>query len=214
MLNYDELLENYLTSRIDAEPPFLTEVYRHTHLHHLYPRMCSGHYQGRLLKMIAAMVNPDRVLEIGTFTGYATLSLAEGINPDAVIDTIEIDDEKEAELLSRFADSPYAGRIRLHIGDALDIVGKLEGPYGLVYIDGNKRQYQDYLESVVGLVPKGGFILVDNTLWDMKVLETVAVSDAQTKAVAEFNDRLASDTRFEKIILPVRDGLTIIRKIV
>lgn len=213
MLNRDEELEQYILDHIDPEPADLHDVYRHTHLHHLYPRMCSGHYQGRLLKMLVAMVNPARVLELGTFTGYSTLAIAEGLAADATIDTVEIDAEKEAELNARFASSPYAGRIHLHIGDALHVVSTLDGPYGLVFIDANKRHYADYLEAVLPKVPVGGFILADNTLWDMKVVGGEVPHDAQTAAIASFNDALAADTRLEKVILPVRDGLTIMRRV-
>ena len=215
MLNPSESLEEYLTAHIDPEPAELYAVYRHTHLHRLYPRMCSGHYQGRLLKMLTTMIRPSRVLELGTFTGYSTLAIAEGLGPDAVIDTVEIDEEKEAELTARFDASAYAGHIRLHIGDALDVIATLDGPWDLVFIDANKRHYRDYLEAVLPKVPVGGFILADNTLWDMKVVGTDprTLNDAQTRAIADFNDALAADTRLEKVILPVRDGLTIMRRV-
>ena len=213
MLIHEPDLEKYLVAHTDSEPPELQRLYRRTHIRHLYPRMCSGHYQGRLLKMLTAMVAPRRVLEIGTFTGYSALSIAEGLPDDAVVDTIEIDFEKEDELRETFAASPWGSRVRLHIGDALEVMKSLEGPYGLVFIDGNKRHYREYLEAVIDLVPCGGFILVDNTLWDMKIVGDSVASDPQSKAIAEFNDKLVSDSRFEKIILPVRDGLTIIRRI-
>lgn len=216
MLNLNETLEEYLAAHIDPEPAELHALYRHTHLHHLYPRMCSGHYQGRLLKMLTAMARPSRVLELGTFTGYSTLAIAEGLSPDATIDTVEIDDEKGPELTGRFASSPYAGRIRLHLGDALDVISSLDGPWDLVFIDANKRHYLDYLEAVLPKVPVGGFILADNTLWDMKVINSVPDehTDAQTHAIAVFNDAVAADTRLEKVILPVRDGLTIMRRVI
>ncbi len=213
MLNHDEALEQYILDHIDPEPADLHALYRYTHLHHLYPRMCSGHYQGRLLKMLTAMVRPSRVLELGTFTGYSTLAIAEGLGPEATIDTVEIDAEKESELTARFAASPYAGRIRLHIGDALRVLDGLEGPYELVFIDANKRHYAEYLEAVLPKVPVGSFILADNTLWDMKVVGEDVPHDAQTAAIAAFNDALAADTRLEKVILPVRDGLTIMRRV-
>lgn len=212
MLTYDEILENYILEHIDSEPEQLHRLYRHTHLHHLYPRMCSGHYQGRLLKMFTAMIKPRRVLELGTFTGYSALSIAEGLDAEATIDTIEIDEEKRDELLATFAQSPYGRQIKLHIGDALEIVPKLQGPYDLVFIDANKRYYNQYLEAVLPLVPIGAFIMADNTLWDMKIVGDEK-KDAQTEAIAEFNDALAKDNRFEKIIVPVRDGLTIMRRV-
>lgn len=213
MLNHDNILEEYLAAHTDAEPAELAALYRRTHIMHLYPRMCSGHYQGRLLKMLTAMVNPSRVLEIGTYTGYSALSIAEGLSDGAIVDTIEIDDEKESELRETFGHSVYRDRLRLHIGDALDVIKTLTGPYQLVFIDGNKRQYTRYLEAVLPLVPEGGFIIADNTLWDNKVVGDNCATDAQTAAIIEFNDALAADTRFEKIILPVRDGLTIMRRV-
>lgn len=213
MLNYDEILEEYILSHIDCEPTDLHELYRYTHLHCLYPRMCSGHYQGRLLKMLTAMVRPHRVLELGTFTGYSTLSIAEGLGGDATIDTLEIDEEKQELLLDIFGKSPYAGRINLHIGDALQIIPTLKGQYDMVFIDANKRHYRQYLEAVLPLVPVGGFILADNTLWDMKVTDANEMRDSQTAAIADFNDAVATDPRFDKIILPVRDGLTILRRV-
>lgn len=213
MFNPDSELEEYILSHIDEEPPALHELYRYTNMHHLYPRMCSGHYQGRLLKMLTAMINPGKVLELGTFTGYSTLSIAEGLTKSATIDTVEIDDEKEEELRLRFSDSPYSRQINLYIGDALKIIEELDGPWDMVYIDANKRQYSDYLEAVVKKVPVGRFILVDNTLWDMKVVTNELLHDSQTKAIATFNDALVNDKRFEKVILPIRDGLTLIRRI-
>lgn len=213
MLTRDEALEEYIRGHIDAEPAELYALYRHTHLHHLYPRMCSGHYQGRLLKMLTAMVAPRRVLEIGTYTGYATLSMAEALAPDAVIDTVEIDDEKRAELEARFATAPGRCAINLFVGDAETVVPTLSGPYDLVFIDANKRRYRQYLEAVYGLLRPGGFVLVDNTLWDMKILGDGEGRDAQTRAIAGFNDAVAADVRFSKVILPVRDGLTILRKL-
>lgn len=211
-------LDDYIASHIDAEPALLHDVYRSTHLHHLYPRMCSGHVQGRVLKMITTMVAPRRVLELGTFTGYATLAIAEGLAGGAVIDTVEIDDEKEAELSARFAASPFADKIHLTIGDALGAIPRLAaaGDWDMVYIDANKRDYQAYFEAVLPHVRPGGFILADNTLWDGKVL-TVAepgeIRDAQTRAIALFNDAIAADNRVEKIILPLRDGLTVMRRV-
>ena len=213
MLNHNEALEEYINAHIDAEPADLKALYRHTYLHCLYPRMCSGHYQGRLLKMLTAMINPSKVLELGTFTGYSTLSIAEGLSDGAVIDTVEIDIEKEDELRERFASSPFADKIRLHIGDALEVIEKLEGSYQMVFMDANKRQYQDYLEAILRILPVGGFVLADNTLWDMKVIMDQAGADCKTDAIARFNDSLAADSRFEKVILPVRDGLTLIRRV-
>lgn len=205
--------DDYIAAHIDAEPPQLHALYRRTHLQHLYPRMCSGHVQGRVLKMLAAMIAPRRILELGTFTGYSTLCFAEGMPAGATIDTVEIDDQMEPELLQTFADSPRAADIRLHIGDALQVVPQLTGQWDMVFIDANKRLYREYLEMVIGRVPVGGFILADNTLWDGHLLNPDDMHDAQSRALAAFNDFVAADTRIEKVMLPVRDGLTIMRRI-
>lgn len=202
--------EEYISTHIDKEPDNLHALYRRTHLTHLYPRMCSGHVQGRLLKMLAAMIRPGRVLELGTFTGYSALCFAEGMGPDSELHTVEIDDESEEELTELFsADS----RIHLHIGDALEVVPRLGGEWDMVFIDANKRNYRDYFEMVIGRVPVGGFIIADNTLWDGHVLSAETCRDAQSRAIAEFNDAIAADERVEKVILPVRDGMTIMRRV-
>lgn len=213
MFGIDENTEFYIKEHIDREPAVLSALYRDTQLHQLYPRMCCDHYQGRLLKMLTSMINPARVLELGTFTGYSTLSIAEGLRKGAVVETIEIDDEKEDDLRQTFLTSGLGDRIKLHIGDALELIPQLEGPWQMVYIDANKRHYLQYFEAVLPKVPTGGFILADNTLWDMKVVDDKGIRDAQTAAVALFNDSIAADPRVEKVILPVRDGLTIMRKV-
>lgn len=211
----DAHLEDYIAAHIDPEPAELEALYRHTHIHHLYPRMCSGHVQGRLLHMLTAIIAPKRVLELGTFTGYSALCIAEALTGDATIDTIELDDEKEDELRATFASVPHGARIRLHIGDALQVIPMLDGGWDMVFIDANKRDYLRYLDLVYDRIPVGGVILADNTLWDMKVVghDPAGIRDAQTRAIAEFNDAVATDTRFEKVILPVRDGLTIMRRV-
>lgn len=208
-----EELEEYIAAHTDAEPEPLKRLYRRTHLRHLYPRMCSGHVQGRWLKMLVAMTRPQHILELGTFTGYSTLCLAEGMPEGCSIDTVEVNDEMEDELLQTFGESPCADRIRLHIGDALDIIPRLEGEWDLVFIDADKRRYRDYLEAVIDRVPRGGIILADNTLWSGHLLDTSTHHDAQTIAIAAFNDAVAADPRLEKVILPVRDGMTIMRRL-
>ena len=214
MVDISDSLDKYILSHIDPEPDDLHRIYRDTHIRHLYPRMCAGHYQGRLLKMITSMIKPTRVLELGTFTGYSTLSIAEGLPPTAVIDTIEIDDEKDDELRHTFESSQFGSRINLYIGDALQIIPTLGRRWEMVYIDADKRLYSDYLEAVLPHVTLGGFILADNTLWDLKVLDAKNSKDGgQTEALARFNDEVARDKRLEKVILPVRDGLTIMRRI-
>lgn len=206
-------LNEYISAHISAEPPLLAETYLHTQLHHLYPRMCSGHIQGRILKMLTAMIAPEKVLELGTFTGYSALCMAEGMPPRGVLHTVEIDDENEDELLERFSRSELPVKIELHIGDALHIVPQLEkeGPFDLVFIDANKRHYSEYFEMTVKMVRPGGFIIADNTLWDGKVAEENPDTDPQTRGIMAFNDLVARDPRVETAMIPLRDGLTILR---
>ena len=204
-------LDEYIESHIDREPAHLHDLYRRTHLTRLYARMCSGHVQGRLLAMLSKMISPERVLELGTFTGYSALCLAEGLADDGELHTVEIDDEAEDELLELFASAPGGQRITLHIGDALQTIETLGGEWDLVFIDANKRNYCDYYDLVFPNVRHGGYIIADNTLWDGKVVDPTA-HDAQTEGILSFNDMIASDDRVEKVILPIRDGMTIIRK--
>ena len=204
-------LDEYIESHIDREPAHLHELYRRTHLTRLYARMSSGHVQGRLLAMLSKMISPKRVLELGTFTGYSALCLAEGLSEDGELHTIEIDDEAEDELLELFASAPGGERITLHIGDALETIAKLDGEWDFVFIDANKRNYCEYYDLVFPRVKPGGYIIADNTLWDGKVVDPDA-HDAQTEGILAFNDSIASDNRVEKVILPLRDGMTIIRK--
>lgn len=208
-----EELEDYILSHIDKEGESLHKLDRETHLFHLRPRMCSGHLQGRLLKMIVRMIRPKNILELGTFTGYSALSMAEGMDGDGELHTVEIDDELEDFIREHLEKSPYADRIHLHIGDALEIVPQLGLTFDLVFIDADKRRYDDYYNMVFDHVAHGGFILADNTLWDGKVVDYGKKLDAQTAGILRFNDLVAADSRVEKVILPLRDGLTIIRKI-
>lgn len=203
--------EDYILEHISPEPPHLERLYRHTHLTCLYPRMCSGHLQGRLLAMLAAMIKPRRVLELGAFTGYSALCLAEPLGPGAELHTVEVDDEMADHLTELFATSPGGERITLHIGDALDIIPKLPGGWDLVYMDANKRDYCAYLDLVLPQLNPGAFIIADNTLWDDKVLDTSAHHDAQTIGLDEFNTRVAADPRLSVVILPLRDGLSLIQ---
>ena len=175
--------------------------------------MCSGHLQGRLLKMFVRMINPRQVLELGTFTGYSALCLAEGLLAnDAHVHTIEIDDELEDFIRLHFSRSPLAERITLHIGDACEVIPSIPGDFDLVFIDANKRHYIDYYRMVLPRVRRGGFIIADNTLWDGKVVDWGKKLDDQTRGILEFNDLVAADPEVEKVILPLRDGLTIIYK--
>ena len=203
-------LTDYIESHISAEPPHLQKLYRDTWLHRLYPRMCAGHVQGRLLKMLTAMIAPTRVLELGTFSGYSAMCIAEGMDQSGEVHTVEIDDEQADSLRELFATAPGA-RITLHIGDALAVVPSLPGGWDMVYIDANKRQYTEYFDMVLPLVRQGGFILADNTLWDGKV--ATGSHDPQTLGIERFNNAVARDPRVETAIIPIRDGLTLLRKL-
>ncbi|NLY23416.1 MAG: O-methyltransferase [Bacteroidales bacterium] len=207
------LLEEYILAHIDHEPELLREMQREAHVKLLHPTMVSGHLQGRLLKMLVQMIRPARVLEIGTYTGYSALSIAEGLEDDAALHTIEIDDEMEDMIRRYFSRSPSGKRITLHVGDAFEIIPRFGDAYfDMVFIDADKRDYWKLYETVLLKVRKGGFLLADNTLWHGKVLEETESNDWQTKGIIAFNDKLADDDRVEKVILPLRDGLTLIRK--
>ena len=209
----NEQLNDYILNHIDAEPEHLYRLERDTHLRLLYSRMCSGHLQGRLLKMLVRMAKPERILELGTFSGYSAQCLAEGLlSDDAQVHTIEIEDELEDFLRQHFADSPVGHRIHLHIGDASQILPQLNLMFDLVFIDANKRHYPQYYELVLPWLTPGGFIIADNTLWDGKVVEQHTKIDLQTEGILSFNQMVAADPRVEKVIIPVRDGLTIIYK--
>ncbi len=206
-------LEDYILQHLDAEPDYLAAVNRRTHLQILNPRMLSGHLQGRVLAMLSKMIQPELILEIGTFTGYSALCLAEGLSAKGKLHTIECDDELEDFIRQSFEESPYNEQIELHIGDAKGKIYELRGEFDLVFIDGDKREYQTYFDAVFPKLRQGGFILIDNTLWNDKVLhEETDKRDKQTVAIMAFNDNIAKDVRIEKLILPLRDGLTLIRK--
>ena len=209
--NPDIDLDSYILGHIDPEPRNLMELGRDVHLRLLYPRMCSGHLQGRLLKMLTAMIRPDRALEIGTYAGYSAICIAEGLPAGAHLDTVEIDDEIEDFIRRQFAVSGLADRITLHIGDIADVAPRLSPPYDMVYMDANKRTYLPTFRLILPMVRRGGFIIADNTLWDGKVTDPEAHHDPQTLGICEFNDFIASEPALEKVILPLRDGLTLIR---
>lgn len=205
-------LDEYILHHIDAESDYLQRLYRDAWVHLMNPRMSSGHLQGRLLKMIVEMVHPHRILEIGTFAGYSALCMAEGLTDDDRLYTFEIDDELEDFTRRWIEGSPVGHRVEFIIGDALQLVPTLGVKFDFVFIDGDKRQYLDYYEMVLEHTVPKAFILADNTLWDGHVVEDAYLRDNQTKAIRQFNDFVASDSRVEKVILPLRDGLTIIRK--
>ncbi len=205
-------LEEYILHHIDAEGEYLHQLWRDTQLRLSYGQMASGHLQGRLLKMLVQMIRPKMLLEIGTFSGYSALSMAEGLTEDAELHTFEIFDEQEDFIRHWFEGSPFSSHLHLHIGDALQLVPQMNVQWDMVFIDADKRQYVDYYQMVLPLVKPGGFILADNALWYGHVLEEhPRESDLQTRGVQAFNDLVASDSRVEKVILPLRDGLTLIR---
>ena len=205
-------LDDYILAHIDQESDYLHRLWRATQLHLLYGRMASGHLQGRLLKMLVGMIRPKLVLEIGTYSGYSGLCIAEGLPEDGHLHTVEINDEQEDFTLPWFQNSPWADKITMHIGDALEVVPKLGLQFDMAFVDGDKRKYVEYYEMVMAHLNEGGYILADNTLWDGHVVEEQA-HDAQTEGIRVFNDHVAADERVEKVILPLRDGLTIIRKV-
>ena len=209
----EEKIEEYILSHIDNEPELLKRMTRDAHVKLLRPRMISGNVQGRLLKMLTSMLKPQNVLEIGTFTGYSALCIAEGAPDNSQIVTIEIDDEIESFIRKYLHESEYGHKIDLKIGDALELMHSYENNYfDLIFIDGNKRDYCAYYDIAFDKLQKGGFIIVDNTLWSGKVIDDKYQKDSQTKGVIEFNNRIKEDTRIDKVILPIRDGLTIIQK--
>lgn len=200
--------EDYIAAHISAEPAELKKLYRYTHMHRLYPRMCTDHIQGRLLVMLTRMIRPARVLELGTFTGYSTLCFAEGLPEGGHIDTVEADPEYQEELQELFDGKP----ITLHTGDAEAVMpGLLQTvDYDLVFVDADKRRYPEYYAILRRHLRSGAYILADNTLWDDKILNA-GDHDPQTEGIRRFNDIVAADAGVEKIILPIRDGLTLIR---
>ena len=211
-------LEEYISNHSTPENDILASITRETHLHVLNPHMLSGHVQGRVLSMISFMLCPRRILELGTFTGYSALCLAEGLAEGGKVVTIEHNDELEDTIRRNFAKSPLSDRIELIIGDAKEILSNVQCPisnvqYDLVFMDADKREYCAYLDLIYPLVPVGGFILADNTLWDGHIIDPAYDKDKQTLGLRAFNDKVAADERFEQVILPLRDGLTIIRKV-
>ena len=206
-------LEEYICAHSTPENAILESITRETNLHVLNPHMLSGHVQGRVLSMLSHMIKPKRILELGTFTGYSALCLAEGLEDGGKLVTIEHNDELEEMIRRNLSRSSFADRIELRIGDCILEIGDLEGPFDLVFIDADKREYCAYLEAVYPLVPVGGFILADNTLWDGHIVDPAYDKDKQTQGLRAFNDMLCEDDRFEQVILPLRDGLTLIRKI-
>ena len=211
-------LDEYISIHSTPENAVLESITRDTHVHVLNPHMLSGHVQGRVLSMMSHMIRPKRILELGTFTGYSALCLAEGLAEGGRLVTIEHNDELEETIRRNLSRSSLCDRIELRIGDCKEILSNDQRPttndqYDLVFIDADKREYCDYLELVYPLVPVGGFILADNTLWDGHIIDAAYDKDKQTLGLRAFNEKVKEDDRFEQVILPLRDGLTIIRKV-
>ena len=196
----------------EAEPEYLYRLWRATNEHTIHGRMASGHLQGRLLKMLVEMIRPQRVLEVGTFSGYSAISMAEGLPEGGRLYTFGINDEMEDFTRPWIEGSEVADRIEFIIGDALTEAPKLGIEFDMAFIDGDKRTYRECYEMVMGILRPGGFIVADNTLWDGHVVDAAYDKDHQTQGIVDFNDHVAADPRTEQVILPLRDGLTIIRK--
>jgi predicted O-methyltransferase YrrM len=205
-------IEEYILQHIDAEGDYLNSLYRATHLQLLYPHMVSGHLQGRILKMLTHMIRPKRILEIGTYSGYSALCMAEGLPEDGKIYTIEINDEQEDFTRPWIEGSAVADKITFIIGDANTKAPQLGIEFDMAFVDGDKRTYQQTYETVLSVLRPGGYILADNTLWDGHVVDPSYSHDQQTQGIVSFNNYVANDPRVEKVILPLRDGLTLIRK--
>jgi len=208
---FDDSLANYLENHSSSENELLKQINRETHLKEPRAHMLSGHYQGRVLSFISKMKSPKRIIEVGTFTGYATLCLAEGLSSDGVIHTIDINEELEERVQGYFNDSIYADQIKYHIGDAIDIIPTLNDSFDLAFIDADKKNNFNYYQLILEKMPSGGIILIDNVLWKGKVLEET--NDKQTEIILDLNKKIAADERVEKVILPIRDGLFLIRKL-
>ncbi len=204
-------LTEYIESHSTPEPDYLKVVYRQTHQLTVNPRMLSGFVEGRFLSFLSKMLCPKRILEIGTFTGYSTLCLAEGLVSNGRLDTIEVNDELESLIRRHFALSPFEQQITLHIGDAKELLPTLQGPYDLIFMDADKREYDTYYDLCLPLLSPNGCLLVDNTLWDGHVVDAAYDKDKQTLALRKFNDRVRADVRVESLLLPLRDGLTLLR---
>lgn len=210
---FSKELSDYLEKHTSPENSLLKDLDRHTHLKVLQARMLSGHLQGRVLAMITQMIQPQYILEIGTYTGYSALCLAEGLQKNGELHTIEVNEEMETLIRTFFEKSPFQNQLHLHIGKALEIIPHLDTTFDLAFIDADKLNYDNYFEAILPKIRPNGFILIDNVLWDGKVLETVKQSDKKTQAMLDFNQKIQADQRIENVLLPIRDGLMLVRKI-
>jgi predicted O-methyltransferase YrrM len=209
----NEQIESYCETHTTNESDLLYGLNRETHLKILRPRMLSGQLQGRFLAMISKMIKPVNILEIGTYTGYSALCLAEGLQPNGALHTIEVDEELEEMITKYFNQSAHKGKLYLHIGNALELIPALNKSWDLVFMDAEKKEYLQYYEMVLPYVKEGGFILADNVLWSGKVTKSVSENDTETQAIMEFNDFVQNDPRVENVLLPMRDGIMLIQKL-
>jgi predicted O-methyltransferase YrrM len=205
-------IEEYILNHSDSEDPILAELNRETNLKVLRPRMLSGHLQGKILEMLSKMIRPEKILELGTYTGYSAICLAKGLKENGKLHTIEINDELEDIIVKYIEKAKLTDKIKLHFGNARSIIPELNEKFDLVFIDADKREYLEYYNLVFDFVKSGGFIFADNVLWSGKVIELKEPDDEYTKGIFDFNKFLKNDDRVEKVILPLRDGLTLIRK--
>lgn len=209
----DTTLESYILRHIDPEGDYLHRLYRATNIHTIHGRMASGHLQGRLLKMLVTMIRPRNILEVGTFSGYSAICMAEGLEEGGKVWTFEINDEQEDFTRPWIEGSPVSDKIKFIIGDAITMAPSLGVVFDMAFVDGDKRTYVETYEMAMSVLRRGGYIIADNTLWDGHVTDHAYDRDSQTAGIRRFNDHVAADPRVEKVILPLRDGLTIIRKI-
>ncbi len=213
MIKADKILDQYVMDHIEDEDPLLARLYRKTYVRMVNGRMCSGHLQGSLLTLLSKLIRPARILEIGTYTGYSALCLVKGLSDNGLLHTIEINEEFEQFAAEFFEEAGMSERIIHHIGDAEEIVPQLDELFDLVFIDADKRKYLTHYHLVFPKVKVGGIIIADNTLWAGKILEKVIRTDEQTKGVMQFNDHVKADPRVETFMVPIRDGMTVLRKI-
>lgn len=208
-----EDLQKYVEEHSDAEPELLTRLNRETHQKVLIPRMLSGHFQGRVLSMICHMIQPKTILEIGTYTGYSALCMAEGLAEGGKLITLDKNEEVESMVRKYFSEAGVADLIDYKIGDAMSLIPDIQGPFDLVFIDADKKNYLNYFNLVLQKVRIGGFIIADNVLWSGKVVQTEKKIDIDTQAILDFNRSVQEDDRVENVLLPIRDGLMVVRRI-
>jgi len=209
----DDTLVGYVEKYTQEEPPLLQKINRETYAKVLAPRMLAGHLQGRVLSMLSNMIQPDSVLEIGTYTGYSAICLAEGLAPEGVLHTIDINEELEEVVRGYFNEAGIEEQVRYVIGNAMDIIPEIKGSFDLVFIDADKENYANYFDMVIGRVSQGGYIIADNVLWSGKVLDDPQTMDEDTRALLDFSQKIQADQRVENVLLPIRDGIMVMRKL-